>query len=70
MAIRGRIDGTASRLPRFGDVFFDEAYAGRGLDFLADAGSDTIVDMVQDGVTVATTTVETPRLIKVAYTGS
>ncbi|WP_425953386.1 G1 family glutamic endopeptidase [Xylanimonas sp. McL0601] len=66
---RPGINGTAARLPRFGEVFFDEAYAGRGLEFLADAGSDTIIDMVEDGVTVATTTVETPRLIKVAYTG-
>src|SRR3954454_867264 len=67
---RPEVGGTNHRMPRFGDVFFDEAYAGRGLDFLADAGSDTIIDMVTDGVTVATTTVETPRLIKVAYTGS
>jgi hypothetical protein len=66
---RPGIDGTTARLPRFGDVFFDDAYAGRGLEFVADAGSDTIIDMVEDGVTVATTTVETPRLIKVAYTG-
>jgi hypothetical protein len=66
---RPEVGGTNHRMPRFGDVFFDEAYAGRGLDFLADAGSDTIIDMVTDGVTVATTTVETPRLIKVAYTG-
>ena len=66
---RPEVGGTNHRMPRFGDVFFDEAYAGRGLAFLADAGSDTIIDMVQDGVTVATTTVETPRLIKVAYTG-
>ena len=66
---RPGINGTTARLPRFGDVFFDDAYAGRGLEFVADAGSDTIIDMVEDGLTVATTTVETPRLIKVAYTG-
>ena len=66
---RPGIDGTAARLPRFGDVFFDGAQAGRGLQFVADAGSDTIIDMVEDGVTVATTTVETPQLIKVASTG-
>ena len=39
------------------------------LDFLADGGSDTAINMVVNGVTVATTTVETPRLIKIAYTG-
>jgi hypothetical protein len=43
---------------------------GRGLDYLADAGTDTVINMVQNNVTVATTTVETPTLIKVAYTGN
>jgi hypothetical protein len=44
---------------------------GRGLDFLADAGTDTVINMVDEhNVTVATTTVETPMLLKIAYTGS
>jgi hypothetical protein len=41
-----------------------------GLDFLADGGTDTAINMVVNGTTVATTTVETPTLIKIAYTGS
>jgi hypothetical protein len=43
---------------------------GHGLDFLADGGSDTAINMVVNGATVATTTVETPTLIKIAYTGN
>lgn len=57
-------------LPNFGEIYFDSAMGGRGLDFLADAGSDTVINMVDDNVTVATTTVETPRLLKIEYTGS
>jgi hypothetical protein len=58
-------------LPNFGEIYFDSAVGGRGLDFLADAGSDTVINMVDDSnVTVATTTVETPTLIKIAHTGS
>jgi hypothetical protein len=40
-----------------------------GLDFLADAGTDTVLNIAENGTTVATTTVETPTLIKIAYTG-
>lgn len=58
------------QLPNFGEIYFDSAMGGRGLDFLADAGTDTVINMVEDNVTVATTTVETPTLIKIAYTGS
>jgi hypothetical protein len=58
------------QLPNFGEIYFDSAMGGRGLDFLADAGTDTVINMVEDSVTVATTTVETPTLIKIAYTGS
>ena len=57
-------------LPNFGEIYFDSAMGGRGLDFLADAGSDTVINMVDDGLTVATTTVETPRLLKIEFTGS
>ena len=59
------------QLPNFGEIYFDSAKGGRGLDFLADAGTDTVINMVdEDNATVATTTVETPTLIKIAYTGS
>jgi len=58
-------------LPNFGEIYFDSAMGGRGLDFLADAGSDTVINMVDNNnAPVATTTVETPTLLKIAYTGS
>jgi len=58
-------------LPNFGEIYFDSAMGGRGLDVLADAGTDTVINMVdENNVTVATTTVETPTLLKVAYTGN
>jgi hypothetical protein len=60
--------GSASP-PNFGEIYFDSAQGGHGLDFLADAGTDTAINMVVNGKTVATTTVETPPLIKIAYTG-
>lgn len=57
-------------LPNFGEIYFDSAMGGRGLEFLADAGTDTVINMVENNVTVATTTVETPTLLKITYTGS
>jgi hypothetical protein len=58
-------------LPNFGEIYFDSAMGGRGLDFLAEAGTDTVINMVdENNVTVATTTVETPTLLKIAYTGN
>jgi hypothetical protein len=56
-------------LPNFGEIYFDSAMGGHGLDFLADAGTDTVLNIAENGTTVATTTVETPTLIKIAYTG-
>ncbi len=64
------VTGESPQLPNFGDIYFDSAMGGRGLDFLADAGTDTVINMVENNVTVATTTVETPTLIKIAYTGN
>jgi hypothetical protein len=66
---RPEIGSVNPPLPNFGEIYFDSAVGGHGLDFLADAGSDTAINMVVNGVTVATTTVETPTLIKIAYTG-
>ena len=63
------VTGESVQLPNFGEIYFDSAMGGRGLDFLADAGTDTVINMVESNVTVATTTVETPTLIKIAYTG-
>jgi len=57
-------------LPKFGEIYFDSAMGGRGLDFLADGGTDTAINIVENGTTVATTTIETPTLIRIAYTGS
>jgi hypothetical protein len=67
---RPGINGTTAQLPNFGEIYFDSAMGGHGLDFLADAGTDTAINMAVNGTTVATTTVETPTLIKIAYTGS
>jgi hypothetical protein len=65
------VTGVPQQLPNFGEIYFDSAMGGRGLDFLADAGTDTVINMVdENNVTVATTTVETPTLLKIAYTGS
>jgi hypothetical protein len=64
------VTGASPQLPNFGEIYFDSAMGGHGLDFLADGGTDTAINMVENGTTVATTTVETPTLIKIAYTGS
>jgi hypothetical protein len=66
---RPEIGGVNPPLPNFGAIYFDSAIGGHGLDFLADAGTDTVLNMAENGVTVATTTIETPTLIKIAYTG-
>jgi hypothetical protein len=64
------INGASAQLPNFGEIYFDSAMGGHGLDFLADGGTDTAINMVVNGTTLATTTVETPTLIRIAYTGS
>ena len=66
---RPGVSGASASPPNFGEIYFDSAQGGYGLEFLADAGTDTAIDMVVNGITVATTTVETPTLIKIAYTG-
>ncbi len=66
---RPEVSGVNPPLPNFGEIYFNSAMGGHGLDFLADGGSDTAINMVVNGATVATTTVETPTLIKIAYTG-
>ena len=66
---RPDINGVNPPMPNFGEIYFNSAMGGHGLDFLADGGSDTAINMVVNGTTVATTTVETPTLIKIAYTG-
>ena len=67
---RPAINDTSAQLPNFGEIYFDSAMGGRGLDFLAEGGTDTAINMVVSGITVAATTVETPTLVKIAYTGS
>jgi Peptidase A4 family len=67
---RPGINGATAQLPNFGEIYFDSAMGGHGLDFLADGGTDTAINMAVNGTTVATTTIETPTLIKIAYTGS
>ncbi len=67
---RPEVGGVNPPMPNFGEIYFNSAMGGHGLDFLADGGSDTAINMVVNGATVATTTVETPTLIKIAYTGT
>jgi hypothetical protein len=64
------VDGESTQLPKFGEIYFDSAYGGQGLEYLANTGPDTVLNMVEDNVRVATVTVETPTLIKIAYTGN
>jgi Peptidase A4 family len=66
---RPEVGGVNPPMPNFGEIYFDSAMGGHGLDYLVDGGSDTAINMVVNGATVATTTVETPTLIKIAYTG-
>lgn len=66
---RPEIGGVNPPLPNFGEIYFDSAIGGHGLDLLVDGGTDTILNMAENGTTVATTTIETPTLIKIAYTG-
>lgn len=66
---RPEVGGVNPPMPNFGEIYFDSAMGGHGLDFLADGGTDTAINMVVNGATVAATTVETPTLIKIAYTG-
>ena len=62
--------GAQAQLPDFGEIYFDSAVGGEGLANVVQAGQDTVINMTENGNTVATTTVETPTLIKIAYTGS
>jgi hypothetical protein len=62
--------GATSQLPNFGEIYFDSAQGGRGLDLVANAGTDTVLNLGANNVIVATTTVETPTLIKIAFTAS
>jgi hypothetical protein len=63
------VGGAQAQLPNFGEIYFDSAVGGEGLENVVEAGQDTVINMTENGNTVATTTVETPTLIKIAYTG-
>ncbi len=67
---RPYVGGVPAQLPNFGEVYFDSAVGGQGLETVVQAGQDTVINMTENGNTVATTTVETPTLIKIAYTGA
>ena len=66
---RPEIGGVNPPLPNFGEIYVNSAMGGHGLNFLADGGTDTVLNMAENGLTVATTAIETPTLIKIAYTG-
>lgn len=65
---RPGINGSTSQLPDFGDVYFDSATASTSLSQTIDAGTGTLLNMVEGSATVATTTEENSTLIKIAYT--
>jgi len=67
---RPYIGGVPAQLPNFGEIYFDSAIGGQGVETIVHGGQDTAINMTENGATVATTIVETPTLIKVAYTGS
>jgi Peptidase A4 family/Tachylectin len=68
---RPEVGGVNPPLPDFSPVTFSSAYAGHGLDFVVDGGTaDTLVNMVENGTTVATTTIESPTSIEIVYTGA
>ena len=66
---RPGINGTTAQLPNFGEVYFDGASATTSANQAEDAGTGTALNMVVNGSTLTTTTVETPTLIKVTYSG-
>jgi Peptidase A4 family len=67
---RPQLPSGQAQLPDFSEISFDSAYAGRGLAFVVEGGAaDTVLNMVENGTTVATTTIETPTLFKIDYTG-
>jgi hypothetical protein len=67
---RPELSSGQAQLPDFSEIRFDEAYAGGGPAFFVNGGAaDTVLNMVEDGVTVATTTIGSPTFIKIDYTG-
>lgn len=67
---RPDLDSGQALLPDFSELYFGSAYAGGGLDFSVEGGAaDTVLNMVENGVTVATTTIVSPTEIKIDYTG-
>jgi hypothetical protein len=67
---RPDLDSGQALLPDFSEIYFGSAYAGGGLDFSVEGGAaDTVLNMVENGTTVATTTIESPTQITIDYTG-
>jgi Peptidase A4 family len=67
---RPEVGGVNPPLPDFSPVTFSSAYAGHGLDFVVDGGTaDTLLNMVENGTTVATSILQPPTSIEIVYTG-
>jgi hypothetical protein len=64
---RPGINGSTSQLADFGEVYFDGASASTSANHAVDAGSGTLLNMVENGATVTTATDENATLIKVTY---
>jgi hypothetical protein len=60
---RPQLPSGQAQLPDFSEISFASAYAGRGLAFSVEGGAaDTVLNMVENGTTVATTTPHQDRL--------
>lgn len=66
---RLEIDTNTPELARYGDVYFDSAFAGTVAGALLDAGDGNVIDMVDSsGNTISTGQIEAPALVQVRYT--
>jgi hypothetical protein len=66
---RVEIGASGPALARFGDVYFDQAYAGASDHEVCRGGDGYTINLTESGAVLALTTVETRTLIQVKYTG-
>ena len=64
------IDTNTPELASYGEVFFDDANAGTVNGASLQAGSGNVIKMLNaSNAVISTGTIETPTLVKVAYSG-
>jgi Peptidase A4 family len=66
---RLEIDTNTPELARYGDVYFDSAYAGTVAGAQLDASAGNVINMIDSGNTISTGRIEAPALVQVRYTG-